>query len=180
MFELNVDDEITIRSIDPNNARALFRIVDPNREHIGQFLPWANKTWSVDDSRGFLERFVTGMQAGVVVGGGIYFHGKLCGYIDINLAATSERRAGEIGYWLARDASGHGVMTRCVGALREWAWRETSLAELYIRTRTDNNRSAAVAQRAGFEFDDFEPASTDPRRGDPHPHNRYILHRPTT
>ena len=60
------------------------------------------------------------------------------------------RVVAEVGYWVARDARGHGVATRSVGLASRWALRELGIARLELMTRVENAASQGVAERAGF------------------------------
>ena len=61
-----------------------------------------------------------------------------------------ERGAGEIGYWVAREARGRGVATRAVRLVAGWATSELGLTTLEIVVHEDNAASNAVARAAGF------------------------------
>ena len=67
----------------------------------------------------------------------------------------SSRRRGacDIGYWLAREARGRGVMTRAVRLLSAWAFGELLVDRIEIIVDPRNASSRAVAERAGFRFE---------------------------
>ena len=56
----------------------------------------------------------------------------------------------EVGYWLAADARGRGVVTRGVRLLAAWWFATLDRPCLWLRARVDNERSLAVARRCGF------------------------------
>jgi ribosomal-protein-serine acetyltransferase len=58
--------------------------------------------------------------------------------------------AGSIGYWLAADAQGRGLMTRAVAACLDHAFAAWDLHRIEIRAAPDNARSRAVPERLGF------------------------------
>jgi RimJ/RimL family protein N-acetyltransferase len=85
-----------------------------------------------------------------------------------------ERGTGEIGYWVAREARGHGVATRAVRLAADWATSELGLTTLEILVHEDNGRSQAVALAAGF-------TETGERRVAPReglPEGRYLVFEP--
>lgn len=59
-------------------------------------------------------------------------------------------RSADIGYWLAREARGHGYMTRAVRLLAAWAFDGLGLARLQLTTDPENTASQRVAERCGF------------------------------
>jgi RimJ/RimL family protein N-acetyltransferase len=56
----------------------------------------------------------------------------------------------EVGYWLAAHARGRGHVTRAVRMLASWWFDAFDRPSLWLRTRTDNERSMGVAERCGF------------------------------
>lgn len=71
------------------------------------------------------------------------------GLVWIN-RGTKDPSVGHVGYWLLPDARGHGLATRAVRLISEWAMRELRLASLALTTDVANERSQAVAERSGF------------------------------
>jgi RimJ/RimL family protein N-acetyltransferase len=59
----------------------------------------------------------------------------------------------DIGYFLAREARGRGVMTHAVRILSEWAFDALSMERIEITIEPANTASRAVAERAGYTFE---------------------------
>jgi ribosomal-protein-serine acetyltransferase len=59
-------------------------------------------------------------------------------------------RATSIGYWLAADHEGRGLMTEAVRALVEYAFETRGLHRIEIAAAVDNARSRAIPERLGF------------------------------
>ena len=57
----------------------------------------------------------------------------------------------ELGYVLARRYWGYGFMTEAVTAVVDWAFTEPSVFRVGAVVDIDNQRSARVLERAGFE-----------------------------
>ncbi len=75
--------------------------------------------------------------------------GPLLGSISLMRFAWEHARA-EVGYWLAREARGHGHATRAVGLICSWGFGALALARIDLLAATGNLASQRVAQRAGF------------------------------
>ena len=58
-----------------------------------------------------------------------------------------------LGYWLARDAQGRGLITRGVAAMLDHAFGPWRLHRVEIRAAPDNARSRAVPERLGFTLE---------------------------
>jgi RimJ/RimL family protein N-acetyltransferase len=59
----------------------------------------------------------------------------------------------EIGYWARTDFAGQGYVTEAVSAITQFAFKTLRAERVEIHCDKDNIRSAAVARRAGFEFE---------------------------
>jgi RimJ/RimL family protein N-acetyltransferase len=63
---------------------------------------------------------------------------------------TWEERRGAVGYWLAREARGHGHATRALRLICDWGFRSLGLERIGLGAAAANTASQRVAQRAGF------------------------------
>lgn len=59
----------------------------------------------------------------------------------------------EIGYWVRTPFAGQGYITEAVNGIADFAFEQLSANRLEIRCDAGNQRSAAVARRAGFEWE---------------------------
>lgn len=110
------------------------------RRHAEYFVgPYALQGWR---SRRFLEWAIREREGGEILGA-------------ISLRAGPPA---DIGYWLAPDARGRGVMTRAVRLVAGFAFSR-GVRELAWECIEGNLASAAVARRAGFEFAGAGPAT---------------------
>jgi RimJ/RimL family protein N-acetyltransferase len=73
----------------------------------------------------------------------------LLGSISLMRLAWAHAR-GEVGYWLGREARGHGHATRAVGLICRWGFETLGLERIDLLAATDNPDSQRVAERAGF------------------------------
>ena len=75
--------------------------------------------------------------------------GALLGSIALNHLEWRHARA-ELGYWLAKDARGHGHATRAVRRICRWGFEVLGLERLELMAATANHASQRVAERSGF------------------------------
>jgi ribosomal-protein-serine acetyltransferase len=154
MFVLTGPQELgdfALAPLEERHAGEVFALTDANREHLGRYLPWVEGTREVADSLAFIRSARRQAAAGEAVHVGIFAAGRLVGHASLMDIAPGHMA--EIGYWLAAEAQGRGLMTRTVSALVEHAFDELGLRRLLIRARPDNRRSIAVAERLGFAFE---------------------------
>lgn len=55
------------------------------------------------------------------------------------------------GYWLAREARGHGYISRALRVVARWAFADLGLARLELTADPENLASQRVAERCGFQ-----------------------------
>src|SRR2546423_1594041 len=75
--------------------------------------------------------------------------GQLLGSVALNQIECKHRR-GEVGYWLAREARGHGHARRAVRLICAWGFGSLGLERIQLLAATDNRPSQRVAEGAGF------------------------------
>lgn len=132
------------------NANALFNLVKTNRKHLLPWLEWASEkiTKSAEDSFRFLDRSSQKWKCGTTFDFGIFLSGALVGRMGV-INVDADNKSAEIGYWLAKDAVGKGLVSAGVNAFEEKMFRR-DFNRLYIRCDKLNTASAAVARRCGY------------------------------
>jgi RimJ/RimL family protein N-acetyltransferase len=76
--------------------------------------------------------------------------GPLLGSISL-LRIIWEHGRAEVGYWLAREARGHGHATRSVRLICAWGFETLGLERIDLLAATGNLASQRVAERSGFQ-----------------------------
>ena len=143
-----VDEQLVLRSVTETEAGEFFSLTDHNREYLAEFLPWVDRTLSVQDSLNFIkqvkEQRLEGSQYGFV----IYYNNELVGHIS--LMHITDEASPEIGYWIAKDSSGRGVTTKATEAVQNFGFDIVKLNEIVIKARIENNASNAIAKKLGY------------------------------
>jgi len=149
MFERIIDTDLKLRMLREEDAEELFTVVEANRQHLREWLPWLDVNTEIKHTRQFIrstdaqharnEGFVCAvLLADRIVG--------LAGYHPIRWA----ERSVEIGYWLSRKAVGNGIMTKCCRVLVDHAFMQLGLNRVSIPAAVGNSRSRAIPERLGF------------------------------
>lgn len=149
MFEFKVDDQISLRLLEPRHADALFALTNANREHLRQWLPWLDTVASVTDTSNFIETTRKQFVANDGFIAGIWYQGELAGVVGHN-SIDWLNRIGRLGYWLGAGLQGRGIMTKSCRALVTHAFAELQLNRVDIRCAAGNSRSRAIPERLGF------------------------------
>ena len=151
-MEIYVREGLCMRSLTPENAAEVFGAADKNRAYLRRWLPWVDGTDSPAVTENVIANWKKQAEAGTDHTFGIFRDGKYIGNIglhDINRHNSS----GMIGYWLAEDAQGGGVMTDCVRSLTDYGFNNLSLNRIYIHCAEKNTKSRAVPERLGFALE---------------------------
>jgi ribosomal-protein-serine acetyltransferase len=144
-----VDDDLVLEILHPRHATELHRAVDDNRDYLSRTLPWADESTTLDEAREFIDlrrRVFENRRALPTV---IVYRGDIAGGLGLDVV-DPDTRTGELGYWLAEDRQGLGLMTRSARALLHVAFDPWRMHRIEIHTTPANTRSCGVAERLGF------------------------------
>lgn len=133
----------------PDDATALFALVDASRSELAPWLPWVEATRSADDSLAFIHASLAARQQGCQYDWLIRVDGQLAGVCGLHSVSAANRRAC-VGYWLGHAFVGRGVLQGALAQLCRHAFGPLQLQRLVIDPALANRRSVAVAERAGF------------------------------
>jgi RimJ/RimL family protein N-acetyltransferase len=146
-------DRLVVRCWEPEDAAELKRVIDSNIDHLRPWMPWAmhepeplgEKTARLREFKALFERnedFIYGIFGpnGTVLGG-------------TGLHPRTGPEAREIGYWVAHEHEGRGVISESTAALTRVGFEVLKLDRIEIHCDPRNTRSAAVPRRLGFEHE---------------------------
>jgi len=130
----------------------MFALVERNRTELRAWLMWIDATRTLGDAVRYAQFAQAQFDSHLAFDYAIRRNGELVGSIGLHGIDWGNRRS-EIGYWLAPNARGFGVISRAVRALTTHAFTRFDLHRLEIRCVTDNAKSRAVAERLGYAFE---------------------------
>ena len=147
-------ERLMLRPPRPGEGRVANVGVQETMEKLSRWMPWAINGQSVADSeiyvrdsaaafirREHLNYFLWRKSDGAFLGS--------CGAFRLNWAIPSC----EIGYWLRTSEEGRGYMTEAITRLVDFLFGELKMQRIEIRCESDNARSAALAERVGFQLE---------------------------
>lgn len=140
---------LELRLLRPADARPLFMLVEAGRVRLRRWLPWVDLTREAEDTRRFILRTQAQVREGTGATFGLWWRGRLVGVAGYNWIDDANRSAA-VGYWLAAEAEGRGLMTAAVAALLRHGFGDLDLHRIELRAGVRNRRSRAVAERLGF------------------------------
>jgi ribosomal-protein-serine acetyltransferase len=149
MFSATLRPGVELRLPEERHASELFKVIDQERPELCKWLQWVNERTSEDDIlawvRGVLDQFAANKGFSAV----IWVESRIAGVIGI-LPIDWRHRKAEIGYWLAHEYQGRGLMTDACRAVIRHLLVELDLHRVEIQCATANSRSRAIPRRLGF------------------------------
>lgn len=154
VFALRVDDDLSLRLLAETDAQELFALFEENKEHLAEWQDWPNAINTLEDCRAFVVRRQREVAEGGALACVIVFQGHLVGMCTLSKIVPLLRKA-DLGYWIAREHQGKGLVTRSCRALISHAFTVMKLNRLALDFKhesgdSENTRSRRVAERLGF------------------------------
>lgn len=154
MLTRELSHGVALRLLEERDVDELYALVEANRAYLAEWMPWA-----ATETRGNAAAFIrlTRIQVGENNGlnTAITVHGRLAGMAGVGQIDWANRST-EIGYWLAAEHQGRGIMTAAVAAHLEHLFGALGLNRVTIKAATGNARSRAIAERLGFTLEGVE------------------------
>jgi ribosomal-protein-serine acetyltransferase len=149
MFALRVDHEVELQLFQPHHAAELYWLIDTNRLYLREWLPWVDNMTSPADYQSIIPMWLKQFADNNGFNAGIRYKGHLAGTISLHQIDWRNSQS-SIGYYLALNAQGKGIMTRSVQAVLNHAFHDLNLNRVEIRCGAGNKKSRAIPERLGF------------------------------
>lgn len=147
--EFQVTDNITLKLLEVADANELFVLIDDNRKYLAEWMNWLDYNQSIADSYAYIRKSTSGFMEGHTCGFGMIYQGKLVGLIGM----TELIGEANLGYWIAQDMQGKGIVTVCAGFLTKLALNNMGLYRIRIRCAIENKKSRAIPERIGYTLE---------------------------
>jgi ribosomal-protein-serine acetyltransferase len=152
MFVLPVSDSVALRECTPNDAVELFALVETNRVHLREWLPWLDDTTRLQHIEQFLRESRRRSDRGSGQTFMITAGGRIVGVLGQHYVDRVDNKT-ELGYWLDQEHQGTGLMTRAVGRMLRHIFDDLDLNRVVLHCAAENRRSRAVPERLGFRLE---------------------------
>ena len=149
MKQFQLSEDILLRTYVLSDAPRLIALINDNRAYLRAWLPWLDQNNVVEDSEEFIRFARKQSDQGMGFICGIYYGGNLigsCGYHMINSSNSSV----SLGYWLAENMTGRGIVTICVKFLIDYAFDDLKLNKVLVSVGEKNLPSRAICERLGL------------------------------
>ncbi|MEP7145929.1 MAG: GNAT family protein [bacterium] len=144
-----INESLSLELINETHAQDIFDLTEENREHLRKWLPWVDFTKNVNDTSDFIkiskEQFEVNNGFQLI----IKYKNELAGLIGLHYLNHLHKHT-EIGYWLARNYTGKGLMTLSCRTLIDYCFDVLDLNRVVIKCAEENYKSQGIPQRLGF------------------------------
>jgi RimJ/RimL family protein N-acetyltransferase len=79
--------------------------------------------------------------------------GEAAGGIGIHPQQDIMRKNAELGYWLAKNYWGHGIISRAIPQMIDYGFRNFDITRIYARPFGTNLASQRVLEKCGFKLE---------------------------
>lgn len=155
-FEIIVNEKVSMRLLHESHAEAMFDCIDFNRVFFRKYLPWVDKTKSVNDSLLKIQQDMEDYKSGLSLELGVFHENHFVGRCGFHKIGKSNL---EIGYFLHENINGQGIMTQCVKTLTQYGFDELEKHRVVIKMDIDNKASKAIPEKLGFTLEGIERES---------------------
>jgi len=148
---------LVLRCYSIDDVAAMDQVIPANKTHLETFLPWAlEEPVGTERRTELVEEFIAKYRAREDFTMGIF--DRATGEYIGGTGFHTRQGPGilEIGYWLAEDRQGLGLMSEAAAALTRVGFSYAHAERVEIRCELPNMRSGNVAQRLGFALDRIE------------------------
>lgn len=152
MAPIQIGNGNFLKILEKSHAKALFEIIDSNREYLKKWLPWVDGSQTVTDTEKFIESMREQHSNNKGFSAGIWSGENLVGVIGFH-AINWDHGHVSIGYWISENNQGRGLMTSATKAMVDYAIHNFGLNRVEIRCATNNVKSRAIPERLGFQLE---------------------------
>ncbi len=152
MVSILIDDNLLLRSFQPDDAPALFKAIDTSRAHLRPWLRWVDATTKPEHIQQFIQRTQTQLNNQEALELGIFLDKEIIGGIGMHAWDHFLKKA-QVGYWIKKEYEGKGIVYRSLQHFIDFLFEKPGLNKIEIHFMPSNKRSAALAERMGCKVE---------------------------
>ena len=149
MLILSPSKEIQLKVIEESDAEVVYTTLKKNKVRLREWLSWIDQVNSLDDFKKIISKIQEQSRNGRSFLFEILYQEKLAGIIDLQYIDYKNKKT-SIGYWLAQELEGKGIVTQAIKTLVNFAFTELLLNRVELTIAVDNIKSNKAALNAGF------------------------------
>jgi ribosomal-protein-serine acetyltransferase len=151
-MRIELANNVALEPLSDAHSQRLYDLTEANRAHLREWLPWLDHIHNIEDTAAFVESVAQKSASDGVPNFALFHHGKLCGVAGFHTVQKMHGSA-PIGYWLAQDSNGKGVVSTAVRELLRIGFIELELNKIEIHCAVHNWQSRTIPERLGFQYE---------------------------
>ena len=149
VMRILVNEHLHIRPLNIEDAPQFLMTVNAGRAYLRQWLLWVDELTTLNQVEMTIKEAIEYAKNGRGYRYGVFMDSRFIGVVEVkNINRFSDNA--QIGYWLAEEWQGKGIMTDCVRALTTYCFNELGLHSVSISCADANQKSRAVPERLRF------------------------------
>jgi len=150
MFYRIIDKHLSVKLMTERDAEEAYTLIDADREHLGEYLPWVDTLHSVEDERKSLAAL--SYDPNTKINCFLTLDGRIIGAVGPAIIDRAAQWA-DIGYWIGSEWEGKGYVTAAVREVEKLCFTELGMERVQITNDVANTRSRAIPERRGYTFE---------------------------
>ncbi len=143
-------ENYTLRNWEESDSEDLARIAN-NKKIFDNLRDVFPHPYSIEDARKYISIFKESDPKSIVFA--IEVNGKVCGNVGAFIKDDVYKKSAEIGYFLAEELWGKGIMSSAVKKVVEYVFRNYDVMRIFAEPFARNTGSRKVLEKAGFELE---------------------------
>lgn len=141
----------TIRKWNLNDAKELSEAISNKKvqDNLRDGLPYP---YTKQDGEEFIREMLSADEASVFAFA-VTYNDKVIGSIGVFRQSNIHYRTAELGYYIAEEYWGKGIMTDAVKQICSYVFSNSDIIRIYAEPFSDNTASCRVLEKAGFTFE---------------------------
>ncbi len=152
MLTIKINDTLSLEIINETHVQDMFRLIDSNRPHLKEWLPWVDYIQSDENFKNHIADCKKREAAGTDFAFVIIYQNEIVGRAGIHFI-DKQNKIASLGYWLGEGFQGKGIITRSCKALIDHCFNVLGMNRVEIKCATGNTKSIAIAEKLHFKKD---------------------------
>lgn len=136
-------------------AQVIFDTIVRDQQYLKAWLPFVEYTREIEDTQLFIQSVTDDDINQKKAIYSIWVNEEFAGLVGFNDIDWANKKT-ELGYWLAENMQGKGIITLCAQKLIRYAFEKLKLNRIQIKVAVGNEKSEAIPKRLDFQFEGIE------------------------
>lgn len=144
-----VSDDIVLKAASMDFYDEIVDVVKNNQKYLAEFLPWA-ENYDPASTHIFILDSIESFKNNSRFDYSIFYQNKFVGACGSHIIDYENKKT-SIGYWLAQDYQGKGIITQSCKVLIKELFESLDIEKIELFCDIKNTKSQQVAERLGFK-----------------------------